>query len=35
MSAAILELESREVVYKAALASSARIMELSLVDYLT
>lgn len=35
ISAAILELESRELVYKAALASSARIMELSLVDYLT
>jgi flagellar hook-associated protein 3 FlgL len=35
MAAAIIDLESREVVYKAALASSARIMQLSLVDYLS
>jgi flagellar hook-associated protein 3 FlgL len=35
MAAAIIDLESREVVYKAALASSARIMQLSLVDFLT
>jgi len=34
MAAAIIDLESREVVYKAALASSARIMQLSLVDFL-
>jgi flagellar hook-associated protein 3 FlgL len=35
MAAAIIDLESREVVYKAALASSARIMQLSLVDFLS
>jgi flagellar hook-associated protein 3 FlgL len=35
MAAAIIELESREVVYRAALASSARIMQLSLVDFLS
>lgn len=31
---AITDLQSRELVYKASLASSARIMELSLVDYI-
>jgi len=31
---AIMELKAKEVAYQAALASSARIMELSLVDYL-
>ena len=35
MAAAIIDLESRQVVYKAALASSARVMELSLVDFLS
>jgi len=35
MAAAIIDLGSREVVYKAALASSARIMQLSLVDFLS
>jgi len=35
MAAAIIDLESREVVYRAALASSARIMQLSLVDFLS
>ena len=35
MAAAIIDLESREVVYKAALASSARIMQLSLLDFLS
>ena len=35
MAAAIIDLESREVVYQAALASSARIMQLSLVDFLS
>jgi len=31
---AIIELESKELAYKAALSSSAQIMQLSLVDYL-
>jgi flagellar hook-associated protein 3 FlgL len=35
MAEAIIDLESREVVYKAALASSARIMQLSLLDFLS
>jgi flagellar hook-associated protein 3 FlgL len=35
MAAAIVDLESREFVYQAALASSARIMQLSLVDFLS
>lgn len=35
MAAAIIDLESRQVVYQAALASSARIMQLSLVDFLS
>ena len=35
MAAAILELQSRQVVFQAALASSARVMQLSLVDFLT
>ena len=35
MAAAIIDLGSREVVYQAALASSARIMQLSLVDFLS
>lgn len=35
MAAAIIDLESREFVYKAALASSARVMQLSLVDFLS
>ena len=35
MAEAIIDLESREVVYRAALASSARIMQLSLVDFLS
>jgi len=35
MAAAIIDLESRQVVYQAALASSARIMQLSLVNFLS
>jgi len=35
MAAAIIDLESRQVVFQAALASSARVMGLSLVDFLT
>jgi flagellar hook-associated protein 3 FlgL len=35
IAAAIIDLESREAVYKAALASSARVMGLSLVDFLS
>jgi flagellar hook-associated protein 3 FlgL len=35
MAAAIIDLESRQVVFQAALASSARVMQLSLVDFLT
>jgi flagellar hook-associated protein 3 FlgL len=35
IAAAIIDLESRQVVYKAALASSATVMELSLVDFLS
>ena len=35
MAAAILELQSRQVVFQAALASSAMVMKLSLVDFLT
>ncbi|MBW1714913.1 MAG: flagellar hook-associated protein FlgL [Deltaproteobacteria bacterium] len=35
MAEAILELQSRQVVFQAALASSARVMKLSLVDFLT
>jgi flagellar hook-associated protein 3 FlgL len=35
MAAAIIDLESREFVYRAALSSSARVMQLSLVDFLT
>ena len=31
---AIIELKSKELAYQAALASSARVMELSLVDYI-
>jgi flagellar hook-associated protein 3 FlgL len=31
---AIIELESKELAYQAALASSAKVMELSLIDYL-
>ena len=31
---AIIELESKELAYRAALASSAKVMELSLIDYL-
>jgi flagellar hook-associated protein 3 FlgL len=34
MAAAILELQSRQVVFQAALASSAMVMKLSLVDFL-
>ena len=30
---AIMDLKSRELVYQAALASSAKVMQLSLVDY--
>ncbi len=35
MAAAIIDLESREFIYQAALSSSARVMQLSLVDFLT
>jgi flagellar hook-associated protein 3 FlgL len=35
MAEAIIDLESRQVVYQAALASSATVMQLSLVDFLT
>ena len=35
IAAAIIDLESRQMVYQAALASSARVMELSLVDFLS
>jgi flagellar hook-associated protein 3 FlgL len=35
MAAAIIDLESREFVYEAALSSSARVMQLSLVDFLS
>ena len=35
MAAAIIELQSRQLVYQAALASSAMVMKLSLVDFLT
>jgi len=35
IAAAIIDLESRQVVYQAALASSARVMQLSLVDFLS
>ena len=35
IAAAIIDLESREFVYQAALSSSARVMQLSLVDFLT
>jgi len=35
MAAAIIDLESRQFVFQAALASSARVMQLSLVDFLT
>ena len=34
MAAAIIELQSRQLVYQAALASSAMVMKLSLVDFL-
>ena len=35
MAAAIIDLESRQLVYQAALASSARMMQLSLVNFLS
>ena len=35
MAAAIIDLESGQLAFKAALASSVRVMELSLVDFLT